>query len=423
MDRGPPVRVDAPVVRSAQKHAGSGRNTQPFDALARIQRRVDIHHERVVDVDHETVRTRETGRVEQAVHGELAGFPGGAFQIIGDEVRKLLGSRQTAIDREATLRHAVLQLAIDGAEIRGTLEGRNIALPVAMKQQPEAGKAEIGGERASVHTAPAIVKQGGIEAQLLRLRILDAVDPHRLLDREAQVKQLYPKAQPLTEPQRVIIAKADRLPLVPDQLGDRRRQLRSRPLIGRTGHRTRQALEPRIVEWYRGPQALYGRRARGLRRERVRPRDCGRSERRTGLKESTSKHTGNRRKYCAARQRRIYCNRCDRAARSSCRRYDCGSSAAASACAISSSKSSMSSRPIDRRTVPGPTPAMRCCCSLRPRLASICGGSTSESVAPKLAAIANSRSASVNLIPAAAPPRRLKLTTAPNSLICARASA
>src|ERR1035441_4634633 len=143
--------------------------------------------------------------------GEPAGFPGGAFQIIGDEVRKLLGSRQTAIDREATLRHAVLQLAIDGAEIRGTLEGRNIALPVAMKQQPEAGKAEIGGERASVHTAPAVVKQGGIEAQLLRLRILDAVDPHRLLDREAQVKQLYPKAQPLTEPQRVIIAKADRL--------------------------------------------------------------------------------------------------------------------------------------------------------------------------------------------------------------------
>src|SRR5665213_3841564 len=56
-----PVRVHAPIIGSAQEHAGAGCNAQPFDALARIECGIDIHDQGVSDIDHEPIGAGDAG--------------------------------------------------------------------------------------------------------------------------------------------------------------------------------------------------------------------------------------------------------------------------------------------------------------------------------------------------------------------------
>ena len=67
---------------------------------------------------------------------------------------------------------------------------------------------------------------------------------------------------------------------------------------------------------------------------------------------------------------------------------DGAAAAASSACARSALRSPRSSRPIDRRTVPGRTSVQATCSGVRSREPISCGGNTSDSVEPGLAVIA-----------------------------------
>src|SRR6185437_8583388 len=51
-----PVVVHAVIVLADQEHAGAGRDTEALDFLARVEGGVDIHDQRIGDVDDEPVR-------------------------------------------------------------------------------------------------------------------------------------------------------------------------------------------------------------------------------------------------------------------------------------------------------------------------------------------------------------------------------
>ena len=216
------------------------------------------------------------------------------------------GRPQTAVDRESALRHAVLLVAVHGAEIRSTLKCRHIARPVGVKQQPEAREAEIRRQLVPVDAALAVVEHGRVVGQLLRVSVLDAVDPHWLRDRESQMEEPRLKPHALAGPQRVIVAKADRLPLIPAELCDRSRQLDSGWLVRRGSHRSRQALELRVVERLGGAESFQW----GCRRCRLEPagkRQCSCGKCRSGLEKLTSRHANELTKTCAAIWRRDHC--------------------------------------------------------------------------------------------------------------------
>ncbi len=50
-----PVIGRTPVILAKQIHAGAGRDPDPVHLLARIQRGIDIHDERIADLDHEPI--------------------------------------------------------------------------------------------------------------------------------------------------------------------------------------------------------------------------------------------------------------------------------------------------------------------------------------------------------------------------------
>ncbi len=83
----------------------------------------------------------------------------------------------------------------------------------------------------------------------------------------------------------------------------------------------------------------------------------------------------------------------------------------------------MSSNPIDSRTVPGPMSDHRCCSVVKPFGFCKAGGTTSDSVEPRLAAIENNSSASAKRDPASSPPATSIVTMVPKSGICLSASA
>jgi hypothetical protein len=161
---------------------------------------------------------------------------------------KFLRPRHAAVDRQSALRHAVLLVAVHRAKIRRTLERRHIARPVGVEQQPETGEAKIRRQLARIDAASAVVEHGRVIGQFLRASVLDAVQPHRFGHREPEMEESRLEPDAIARPQRVIVAKADRLPLVPAELGDRCRQHDVRRLVRRRGHRSRQALESGVVE-------------------------------------------------------------------------------------------------------------------------------------------------------------------------------
>ena len=254
MYRRAPVIVDAPIVRSVEEHAGTGCNPESFYRRARIQRRIDVHNDRVGDIDDETIGAGDAWRVEQTIDGHAAGIDGWTLQVVGDEVRKLLRPGHTTIDRQSALRHAVLLVPVHGAKVGRPLEGRHIARPVGVEQQPEAGKAEIRRQLVAIDAAFAVVEHRRVVGELLRASVLDAVETHRFRDREPQMEESRLEPYAVARPQRVIVAKADRLPLVPAELCDRRGQRGLGSFVRCGGHRPCQAFELCVVEGLGGSE-------------------------------------------------------------------------------------------------------------------------------------------------------------------------
>src|SRR3546814_3057080 len=72
--------------------------------LARIQRRVDRHHEGFTRRHHEAIRAGHAFRIEQAVDRDRVRALRRPFEVIRDEDRKLLGPIHAAVDRQAPCR-------------------------------------------------------------------------------------------------------------------------------------------------------------------------------------------------------------------------------------------------------------------------------------------------------------------------------
>src|SRR5581483_5925906 len=108
------------------------------------------------------------------------------------------------------------------------------------------------------------------------------------------MRKLHPKPQAITGPDAVFITKADGLPVIPVELGQRRRKPIRRCLIRRIGQRAGDALQPRVVERLGCAALLGASRGGATRRGRFRwvsPREgCRDRNRCDPAQESSSTH-------------------------------------------------------------------------------------------------------------------------------------
>ena len=118
---------------------------------------------------------------------------------------------------------------------------------VGVEVQAPAGEAEIV-RQGRVEPGRAVVEQAGIVLDRPRLAIVDDEDPHRGLVVEAEVEELDPERQVGVGPERVVGAEAQRLVLVPGQLGQLLRPLVARRLERLRRELARLRLEPLPVE-------------------------------------------------------------------------------------------------------------------------------------------------------------------------------
>ncbi len=197
----PPVDIDAPVILADQVHAGACRDADPVNLLARIQRRIHIHDERVGRFDHEAIGSGDARGVKQPVHRQLVGVLLRPLQVEGDELGKFLRVRHARIHGEPALGNAVLQIPVDGAKVRGALEDRHVARPVGMKIHAKAGVPEVFGHVLGFKPALAVIEHVAVEAQLLDLAIFHDEHAHRLLGGEAKMEEPHLEAQVIIRPQ------------------------------------------------------------------------------------------------------------------------------------------------------------------------------------------------------------------------------
>ncbi len=258
-----PVPIHAAVVFAHLVHAGAGRDAQPLDRLARVKRAVDVHQQHVAIGDGEAISTCHAGRIQQAINHQRVGVGGGLLQVVGDEVRKLLRPAHAGVDGQATRRLPVLAFLANGAEVAGAQEGREIALGIPAGVQAEAGKTEVGRQLAAMHAALAVVERRRVIGQFMCLAIDHVEHAHRRMEIQAQVEEPGLEFPRLVGPQRVILAVADGLVLVPVQLLQLTGQGAFMALVRRGSQRARLALERGEVERLRladTAQALLGRR-------------------------------------------------------------------------------------------------------------------------------------------------------------------
>ncbi len=126
-----------------------------------------------------------------------------------------------------------------------------------MKQDAEAREPQGRGQLLGGHARPAVVIHRRVKGNFLRLSVLHQEHAHRLVDHKPQVRELDAKAQPLIRPDRVLLAKADRLPVIPVELGNRRRQLARWRLVGRFRQFACHPFESGVVKRLRRPTLFY----------------------------------------------------------------------------------------------------------------------------------------------------------------------
>src|SRR5690606_17156379 len=114
--------------------------------------------------------------------------------------------------------------------------------------QPEAGKAQVGRQLAAVDAAVAVIERDGVIGQFLRLAVDHVEHAHRRMEVQAEMEKLGLELSRLVGPQRVVLAVADGLVLVPVQLLHRRRQHPFVALVWRLRQRAGLALERGEIE-------------------------------------------------------------------------------------------------------------------------------------------------------------------------------
>jgi tetratricopeptide (TPR) repeat protein len=286
---GPPVVAFQAIGFTVEEHAGAGGNADALDGLARVDRRIDVHEQRVAHGNDEAIGARNAGRIEQAVQRDDIRLLRRPLQVVGDKIGKLLRGRHSGVDGQPALGHSILAAAVDGTKVRGPLERRAIAVPVGVEEQIEARKSQIGRRIARLQTGAAVVEQGRVVGDLPAHAILDVVDLYGLQHREAQVKEARDKGQVFTCPERAVLAESDRLPLVPVEPGDGRRELACGGLVGRGSQRAGLALQPGIVERLGRPQGVGDARGR-VGPEREAGKGCGGDKSRAVQQKTASLH-------------------------------------------------------------------------------------------------------------------------------------
>src|SRR3546814_3117238 len=84
------------IILAELEHAGQRRDADAIDRLARIQRRVDLHHEGFTRRHHEAIRAGHAFRIEQAVDRDRVRALRRPFEVIRDEDRKLRSEEHTS---------------------------------------------------------------------------------------------------------------------------------------------------------------------------------------------------------------------------------------------------------------------------------------------------------------------------------------
>jgi hypothetical protein len=192
-------------------------DAEPLDRLARVQRAVDVHQQHVAIGDREAIGAGHAGRIQQAVDHDRVRIGRRLFQVIGDEIREFLRLAHAGVDCQAARGLAVLAFLADRAEVAGAEEGGEVAVGVLAGVQAETGEAEVGRQLAVLDAALAVVERRAVIGQLLRLAVDHVEHAHRRMEVQAQVEELGLELARLVGPQRMVLAVADRLVLVPVQ--------------------------------------------------------------------------------------------------------------------------------------------------------------------------------------------------------------
>ena len=117
-----------------------------------------------------------------------------------------------------------------------------------MEIDAKARKAQVPGQFTALQAALAVVEHLRVIGQFAGHAVHHLVDLHRLLEEQAEVEELHLEAQLVVGPQRMVVAVADGLILVPVQRRHPGRQLVGHGLVGLLRHLAGAALEPGVVE-------------------------------------------------------------------------------------------------------------------------------------------------------------------------------
>ena len=262
MDLRAPFVADPALVLAEPEHAGHGCDPQPLDRLARKQLRRDLHGGDPARRDAEAVGAGDALALQERVGGERGVGRARPDQPPAGKARELLGPVEHGIDGEPAAGDAVLVARIGGAEVGGAQEHGHVLGEVAVEMQAPAGEAQIVGQ-GRVEPGRAVVEQAGVVLDRPRLAIVHDEDAHGGPVVEAQMEELDAKGQVGVGPERVVGTEAQRLVLVPGQLGQLLRPLVAGGRERLAGEVARMGLEEVPVERLGGAEGRLGEELRG----------------------------------------------------------------------------------------------------------------------------------------------------------------
>src|SRR5436309_182610 len=95
----PPVDTYAPIIFTAKKHARQGRDAQRFDTFAWIDRRINVHRQRLSRCNYETISPCHARRVQERIDGKAVRIRGRLLEPKRCETREFFRAGRPTINR------------------------------------------------------------------------------------------------------------------------------------------------------------------------------------------------------------------------------------------------------------------------------------------------------------------------------------
>ena len=258
-----------------EEHAAERGYAELADIDACEQSGFDAHLRALAGFEHEAVRAGDGRAVEQCMNDEGVGIGLGTDEPELTKVGELLRSVGRDVHRQSPRGQPVHLTGSDEPEVRGPLKDDDLVHAPGRVQREVNAEARVPQRTRCGESVPQLCRRSlvGEETRVEAERpsgLVHDVDPHRLVEEEARVKELYLEAARVL-PERGVRAEADRAVRVVVELRQGAwefvgrcairlaRELarsaldeRGDPIPGKTLHRRRKCVGPVVEEFGAG---------------------------------------------------------------------------------------------------------------------------------------------------------------------------